>query len=195
VFNILLQIFDDGHLTDSKGRRVDFRNTIVIMTSNIGAETIKKEGTIGFVSRTDEAKVAKLSHEKMRDKLLEEMKKNFRPEFINRLDGTVVFHSLNREHIIQIVDLMLSQVQIQLREQEIGLEVSSEVKELLAEKGFDPTFGARPLRRTIQNLIEDPLSEKILQGEFKPEDTIYLDREGDEIMFRAGEPVASSPAA
>jgi len=190
VFNILLQIFDDGHLTDSKGKRVDFRNTIIIMTSNIGAETIKKEGTIGFVNRTDEAQVQKLSFEKMKDKLLEEMKKSFRPEFINRLDGTVVFHALTKEHIIQIVDLMLSQVQKQLREQEIGLETSQEVRELLAEKGYDPQFGARPLRRTIQTMIEDPLAEKILQGEFGMGDTINLEREGDEILFQA----ASMPA-
>ncbi|MBT4512462.1 MAG: ATP-dependent Clp protease ATP-binding subunit, partial [Chloroflexi bacterium] len=195
VFNILLQIFDDGHLTDAKGRRVDFRNTIIIMTSNIGAETIKKEGTIGFVSRTDEVKVQKLSYEKMRDKLLEEMKKSFRPEFINRLDGTVVFHSLAKEHIIQIVDLMLDQVHLQLKEQEFSLEATAEAKGLLAEKGFDPTFGARPLRRTIQTMIEDPLSEKILQGEFKAGDTIHLDREGDGLVFKAEATVASSPAA
>lgn len=192
VFNILLQIFDDGHLTDAKGRRVDFRNTILIMTSNIGAETIKKEGTIGFVSRADESKIQKLSYERMRDKLLDEMKKVFRPEFINRLDGTVVFHALTKEHIIQIVDLMLNQVRTQLKEQGIGLDVSQEVKELIAEKGFDPTFGARPLRRTIQNMIENPLSEKILRGEFHDGDTVRLDREGDEIIFRAASLATSS---
>ena len=191
VFNILLQIFDDGHLTDAKGKRVDFRNTIIIMTSNIGAETIRKEGTIGFVSRTDEEQVQKLSHEKMRDKLLEEMKKSFRPEFINRLDGAVVFHALTREHIVQIVDLMLAQVQKQLKEQGIGLETSREARELLAEKGYDPQFGARPLRRTIQTMIEDPLAEKILQGEFGVGDTVYLEREEDQIVFQSA-PVAVS---
>ncbi len=185
VFNILLQIFDDGHLTDAKGKRVDFRNTIIIMTSNIGAETIRKEGTIGFVSRSDEAHVQKLSYEKMRDKLLDEMKKSFRPEFINRLDGTVVFHALTKEDIVKIVDLMIGQVQKQLKEQDIGFEVSQEVRELLAEKGYDPQFGARPLRRTIQTMIEDPLSEKILQGQFGIGDTMYLEREGDEIMFQS----------
>ncbi|MCL0073366.1 ATP-dependent Clp protease ATP-binding subunit [Dehalococcoidia bacterium] len=185
VFNILLQIFDDGHLTDAKGRRVDFRNTIIIMTSNIGAETIRKEGTIGFISRADESKVAQLSHTRMRDKLLEEMKKTFRPEFLNRIDGTVVFHSLNKEQILQIVDLMLFQVQTQLKEKEIGIEVTTEARELLAEKGFDPTFGARPLRRTIQTMIEDPLSERILQGEFHAGDVVQLEREGDEIVFRS----------
>jgi ATP-dependent Clp protease ATP-binding subunit ClpC len=185
VFNILLQIFDDGHLTDAKGRRVDFRNTIIIMTSNIGAETIRKEGTIGFISRADDSKVTQLSHTRMRDKLLEEMKKTFRPEFLNRIDGTVVFHSLNKEQILQIVDLMLSQVQRQLKEKEIGLEVTTVAKELLAEKGFDPTFGARPLRRTIQTMIEDPLSERILQGEFHAGDVVHIEREGDEIVFRS----------
>ncbi|MCL0075280.1 ATP-dependent Clp protease ATP-binding subunit [Dehalococcoidia bacterium] len=185
VFNILLQIFDDGHLTDAKGRRVDFRNTIIIMTSNIGAETIRKEGTIGFISRADDSKVAQLSHTRMRDKLLEEMKKTFRPEFLNRIDGTVVFHSLNKEQILQIVDLMLFQVQTQLKEKEIGIEVTTEARELLAEKGFDPTFGARPLRRTIQTMIEDPLSERILQGKFHAGDVVQLEREGDEIVFRS----------
>ena len=193
VFNILLQIFDDGHLTDAKGRRVDFRNTVIIMTSNIGAETIKKEGTIGFVSRVDEGKVAQLSHERMKGKLLEEMKKSFRPEFINRLDGTVVFHSLSKEHILQIVDLMLAQVHARLKEQEIDLEASLEAKELLAEKGFDPVFGARPLKRTIQNLIEDPLSEKILQEEFHPGDVVKIDRDGDAIVFNV-DALAASPA-
>ena len=195
VFNILLQIFDDGHLTDAKGRRVDFRNTIIIMTSNIGAETIKKEGTIGFVNRTDETHVRKLSYEKMKDKLLEEMKKSFRPEFINRLDGTVVFHSLTKEHIIQIVDLMLLQVEKQLQEQEIRMEVSQETRELLSEKGYDPTFGARPLRRTIQTMVEDPLAEKILQGEFGAGDTVQLDRHEDEITFAVATASVTAPAA
>ena len=194
VFNILLQIFDDGHLTDAKGRRVDFRNTIIIMTSNIGAETIRKEGNIGFINRTDESKIAKLSYEKMKTKLLDEMKKTFRPEFINRLDGAVVFHSLTREHILQIVDLMLAQVKLRLKEQEIGLEVTLAAKELLGEKGFDATFGARPLRRTIQNLIEDPLSEKILRSEFHAGDIVQLDRNGDEIVFQAVAALVASPA-
>ncbi|MDD5093074.1 MAG: ATP-dependent Clp protease ATP-binding subunit [Dehalococcoidia bacterium] len=195
VFNILLQIFDDGHLTDAKGRRVDFRNTIIIMTSNIGAETIKKGSAIGFMSRTDETKVAQVTYEKMRDKLLEEMKKTFRPEFINRLDGAVVFHSLTKEHILQIVDLMLSQVRKQLKEQDIGLEVSTPAKELLADKGFDAAFGARPLRRTIQTMIEDPLSDMILRGEFHVGDTVHIDREGESIVFRAAAvPLAVSPA-
>ncbi len=184
VFNILLQIFDDGHLTDAKGRKVDFRNTIIIMTSNIGAEFIRKESTIGF-KPTDEKKAAQISYERMKEKLLEELKKNFRPEFLNRLDGTVVFHPLTREHILQIVDLMLAQVGEQLKEKDIGLEATLEAKELLAEKGYDPLFGARPLRRVIQTMVEDPLSEKLLAGEFQPGDVVWLDREGDQIVFHA----------
>ncbi|MCJ7521665.1 MAG: ATP-dependent Clp protease ATP-binding subunit, partial [Dehalococcoidia bacterium] len=150
VFNILLQIFDDGHLTDAKGRRVDFRNTIIIMTSNIGSELIRKESTIGFISRSDEGKVAQMYYDKMKDKVLDEMKKTFRPEFLNRIDGTVVFHALTQEHIHKIVELMLSQVQIQLKDKDIKLETTDAAKELLGEKGYDPAFGARPLRRVIE---------------------------------------------
>ncbi len=184
VFNILLQIFDDGHLTDAKGRRVDFRNTIIIMTSNIGAEFIRKESAIGF-KPTDKKKAAQVSYERMKEKLLEELKKTFRPEFLNRLDGIVVFHSLTQEHILQIVDLMLAQVGEQLKEKDIGLEATLEAKELLAENGYDPLFGARPLRRVIQTMVEDPLSEKLLAGEFGPGDVVQLDREGDQIAFHA----------
>jgi ATP-dependent Clp protease ATP-binding subunit ClpC len=185
VFNILLQIFDDGHLTDAKGRRVDFRNTIIVMTSNIGAELIRKESTIGFVSRTDETKAAQLSYEKMKERLLEELKKTFRPEFLNRIDGVVVFHALSKEHICQIVDLMLSQIRVQLVEKDIQLEVTDAGRSLLADKGYDPTFGARPLRRVLQNVVEDPLSEAILAGQFKSGDTVVIDCEGDEIILRS----------
>jgi ATP-dependent Clp protease ATP-binding subunit ClpC len=184
VFNILLQIFDDGHLTDAKGRKVDFRNCIVIMTSNIGAELIKKDSVMGFVSRTDEGKTRQRSYERMKEKLLEELKKTFRPEFINRLDGVVVFHHLSQEHIRQIVDLMLRPVKAQLIERGVGLAVSEEAKELLSLKGYDEAFGARPLRRVIQTMIEDKLSDILLHGEIKPGDTIRLDREGDDIAVK-----------
>ncbi len=192
VFNILLQIFDDGHLTDAKGRRVDFRNTIIVMTSNIGAELIRKESTIGFISRSDETKAAQVSYERMKERLLEELKKTFRPEFLNRIDGVVVFHALTREHIRQIVDLMLSQVRGQLAEKFIGLDVTDAAKDLLGDKGFDPTFGARPLRRVIQNVVEDPLSEAILQGQFQAGDTVLIDCEGEEIVLRSGALAGSS---
>jgi ATP-dependent Clp protease ATP-binding subunit ClpC len=174
VFNILLQIFDDGHLTDAKGRRVDFRNSIIVMTSNIGAELIRKGGTIGFVSHSDEAKAQQLSHGKMKEKLLGEMKKSFRPEFLNRIDGVIVFHSLNKKHIRHIVDLMLATINTQLAEKEIKLEVTDAAKDLLGEKGYDEVFGARPLRRVIQNMVEDKLSEDLLRQAFAVFDPIYV---------------------
>ena len=191
VFNILLQIFDDGHLTDAKGKKVDFRNSIIVMTSNIGAELIKKDAVMGFVSRTDEAKTRQRSYERMKEKLLEELKKTFRPEFLNRLDGVVVFHHLTKEHIHQIVELMLRPVKAQLIERGIGLAVTEAAKELLSEKGYDETFGARPLQRVIQTMVEDQLSERLLRGEFQPGDTICLDRDGDEISVRLMAPVES----
>jgi len=201
VFNILLQIFDDGHLADAKGRRVDFRNTIIIMTSNIGSELIRKEGSIGFISRTDETKASQLSYEKMRDKVLDEMKKTFRPEFLNRIDGVVVFHALNKEHIRKIVELMLSQVQGQLKEKDIKLEVTDAAKDYLGEKGYDPAFGARPLRRIIERLLEDPLSDALLGGIFHPGKPIEIDyqenedgkriivlKQGDKVVLKEVEP-------
>jgi len=181
VFNILLQIFDDGHLTDAKGRRVDFRNSIIIMTSNIGAELIRKGTSIGFASRSDEAKTQQESYDKMKDKLLGEVKKAFRPEFLNRIDDIIVFHPLNKEHIRKIVDLMLVSVTQQLAEKEIKLEVTDAAKDFLGEKGYDEVFGARPLRRAIQDMIENKLSESLLRGEFRPGDTVVVELEGEEI--------------
>ena len=167
VFNLLLQIFDDGHLTDAKGRRVDFRNSIIIMTSNIGAELIKKGTALGFASRSDEAKTQEQSYERMKENLLGELKKAFRPEFLNRIDSVVVFHSLTKEQIRSIVDLMLGSVSLQLQEKEIKLEVTENAKDFLGEKGYDEIFGARPLRRAIQDMVEDRLSESVLREEFK----------------------------
>jgi ATP-dependent Clp protease ATP-binding subunit ClpC len=184
VFNILLQIFDDGHLTDAKGRRVDFRNSIIIMTSNIGAELIRKGSTIGFASRADETKTQQLSYERMKEKLLAELKKSFRPEFLNRIDGVVVFRSLTKEDIHKIVNLMLSTVTTQLAEKGIKLEVTDAAKDLLGEKGYDEVFGARPLRRAIQNMVEDKLSEDLLRGNFRDGDTVVVDAEGEEIIIR-----------
>ena len=186
VFNILLQIFDDGHLTDAKGRRVDFRNSIIIMTSNIGAELIKKGTAIGFASRNDEAKTQQQSYERMKDRLLDELKKSFKPEFLNRIDGTVVFHSLTKEQIRQIVDLMLVSVTQQLDEKGIKLEVTEKAKDLLGAKGYDEVFGARPLRRAIQDMVEDKLSEDLLRGKFQSGDTVVVDLEGAEIVIRSG---------
>ncbi|HEY8490451.1 MAG TPA: AAA family ATPase, partial [Dehalococcoidia bacterium] len=184
VFNMLLQIFDDGHLTDAKGRRVDFRNTIVIMTSNVGAELIRRDTALGFDVKRDEAKSAEERYQRMREKVLNELKNVFRPEFLNRVDGTVVFHALSREHIRGIVDLMIRQVQEQLTHKGMSLEVTEAAKDWLGEKGYDEVFGARPLRRVIQNEVEDRLSEALLEGKFQPGDTIVIDREEDELVVR-----------
>jgi len=181
VFNILLQIFDDGHLTDAKGRRVDFRNSIIVMTSNVGAELIRKGSTIGFTVH-DEAKTQQESYERMKEKLLGELKKTFRPEFLNRIDGIVVFHALTREHIREIVDLMLVSATQQLAEKEIKLEVTEAAKDFLGEKGYDEVFGARPLRRVIQDMVEDKLSDDLLRGKFQSGDTVVVDVEGGEII-------------
>ncbi len=168
VFNILLQIFDDGHLTDAKGRRVDFRNSIIIMTSNIGSEEIRKGGgTIGFAITSDQMKQQEQNYGQMKEKLLAELKKRFKPEFINRIDGVVVFHALNKEHIRQIVDLMLKQVNKELEDKDIALEVTEAAKDFLGVKGYDEVFGARPLRRVIQEMVEDKLSVELLSGTFE----------------------------
>ena len=193
VFNILLQIFDDGHLTDAKGRKVDFRNTIIAMTSNIGAELIKKDSTLGFATKTEDSKSEQQAYERMKEKVLDEMKKLFRPEFLNRVDGTVVFHALNKDHIKQIVDLMLRDVWKELADKAIKMEVTDAAKELLGDKGFDPVFGARPLRRVIQDLVEDPLSEALLRGDFGTGGTVLVDCEDGKIVLRTLE-VATQPA-
>jgi ATP-dependent Clp protease ATP-binding subunit ClpC len=175
VFNMLLQIFDDGHLTDAKGRKVDFRNTILIMTSNVGSDLIRRETTLGFATKTEEAKTHEQRYQKMREKVLNELKNTFRPEFLNRVDSTVVFHALSREHIRSIVDLMLREVDIQLSFKGITLEITDAAKEWLGDKGYDETFGARPLRRLIQNEVEDRLSEALLEGQFGPGDKVVID--------------------
>ena len=193
VFNILLQIFDDGHLTDAKGRRVDFRNCIVIMTSNIGSDLIKRDTSLGFAVKSDEAKTSDQQYERMKDKVMDEVKRFFRPEFLNRIDGTVVFHALNKEHIVQIVDMMLQEVSSNLeKDKGFKMEVTQAAKELLAEKGYDPTFGARPLQRVIQTMVEDTLSEEILARHYHEGDTILVDVENDEIVVRTEAVLASS---
>lgn len=179
AFNILLQIMEDGNLTDAKGRRVDFRNTILILTSNIGAELIQREGGLGFAVAEDPTKKAQADYQLMKDKLLSQLKQTFRPEFLNRIDAVIVFHPLTPEHVRQIVDLELKRVRKQLAEQQITLEVTEAAKDLLAKRGYDRQFGARPLRRIIQNLIEDPLAEDILAGRFKPGSTVRIDVRDD----------------
>ena len=190
VFNILLQIFDDGHLTDAKGRKVDFRNAIIVMTSNIGAELIRRDTSIGFSVKTDGAKSAQRAYEVMKEKVIGEVKRFFRPEFLNRIDSQVVFHSLSEEHIQHIVSLMLQEVSKAMLEKGIGMKVTAEARHHIGVKGFDPVFGARPLRRVIQNLVEDPLSDSLLQGEFDTGDTIVVDMKDEEIVFSKEEPLS-----
>jgi ATP-dependent Clp protease ATP-binding subunit ClpC len=192
VFNILLQIMDDGRLTDAKGRKVDFRNTIIIMTSNAGAELIRRETGLGF-HKAENQQSAQEQYDKMKDKVLTEMKKLFRPEFLNRIDATVVFRALGREQIREIVDLQLSRTQKQLREQRLVMEVTDDARDVLLEKGFDPVFGARPMRRAIQNLIEDPLAEGLLHGRFQPGDTVLVDRAGDDLTLETKQGESAPP--
>jgi ATP-dependent Clp protease ATP-binding subunit ClpC len=180
VFNILLQIFDDGHLTDAKGRRVDFRNTIVIMTSNIGSDLIKRDSSIGFAHTMTEGTAADSNYAKMKGKVEDEVKRFFRPEFLNRIDGQLVFHALSKENIVSIVDLMLNDVRKPMLEKGLSLEVTDAAKAWLGEKGYDPTFGARPLRRVIEQKIEDTLSDDVLSGKYNPGDTIKVDVESPE---------------
>ena len=195
VFNLLLQIFDDGHLTDAKGRKVDFRNSLIVMTSNIGSDLIRQDRTLGFSHQGDAAEREKTNYERMKDNVLEEIKRFFRPEFLNRVDGTVVFHALSEEHMDRIVDLMLKDVAFGLIEKGISLEVTDAAKEWLAEKGYDPLFGARPLRRVIQDHVEDRLSDAILQGMFGPGDTAKIDVDEDgEIKVEAESPVPVASA-
>jgi ATP-dependent Clp protease ATP-binding subunit ClpC len=172
VFNILLQILEDGRLTDAQGRKVDFRNTIVIMTSNIGAASISKNQSLGF-SVGDESG---LSYDDMKDRVMSELRKVFRPELLNRIDEVIVFHKLTREEILTIVDLMLLRLREQMADHETGVELTPEAKELLVDKGYDPTMGARPLRRAIQRFIEDPLADFVLGRELTPGSTILVDR-------------------
>ncbi len=183
VFNILLQILEDGHLTDAKGRRVDFRNTIIIMTSNVGAQQIQKDTSMGF--RVDGAADAKAiaDYDRMKEKVLVELKNTFRPEFLNRIDATVVFRQLTREEIREIVDLLLMRVTAQLAGQQMELVVTDAAKDAIIAKGYDQTFGARPLRREIQHQIEDPLAERMLMASFEAGDTIVVDAAPDGLVI------------
>jgi ATP-dependent Clp protease ATP-binding subunit ClpC len=178
VFNILLQVLEDGRLTDTKGRTVDFRNAVVIMTSNVGASFLRKEA-LGFAARRDED----VEYKNMRSHVMEDLKKTFRPEFLNRVDELVVFHSLQTEALMQVAEILMKQVNTRLKEQDYDLQVEKSALELIAKEGNDPTFGARPLRRAIQRLIEDVLSEKILLGEFKSGDKIKVEAEEDKMKF------------
>ena len=188
VFNIMLQILDDGRLTDSKGRHINFKNTIIIMTSNVGASMITNTSKLGFSTAEDESKD---KYEKLKDTVTEEMKKAFRPEFLNRIDETIVFAHLNQEEIRQIVDLMLKDLFKRLAERELSVEVTDEVKDHLAKNGYSEAYGARPLRRLIQRKIEDMLAEEILSGKYSQGDTIKLTLVDDKITFEKAKPKKS----
>ncbi|CAG0948055.1 partial ATP-dependent Clp protease ATP-binding subunit ClpC, partial [Anaerolineae bacterium] len=175
TFNMLLQILEDGHLADAKGRKVDFRNTIMIMTSNIGAELIQKDAVLGFSGKRNEVKTEEEAYQKMRDKLMGELQRLFRPEFLNRLDNIVVFHSLTKDDITKIVDVQIGFLKPRLTEHQLTLEITDAAKAKLAEDGYDRFLGARPLKRVIQRTIEDPLSEAVLSQEFKPGSALIAD--------------------
>ncbi len=184
VFNALLQVLENGRLTDAKGRTVDFRNTVLIMTSNVGAHEIQRQGSIGFRTVEDE----KQTHEDMKKKIMDELRRTFRPEFLNRIDEVIVFHALNKEHIRRIVDIMLTNLTKELAERGVNVEFTEAAKELLVEEGYDPQFGARPLRRAIQRLVENPLSEEMLKGRFDEGDTILVDAgENKQMVFEKKE--------
>ncbi|NLO82537.1 MAG: ATP-dependent Clp protease ATP-binding subunit [Clostridiales bacterium] len=181
VFNILLQILEDGRLTDGKGRTVDFKNTVIVMTSNVGAHTIRKQKTLGFTVAED---MAAGEYEKMKENIMEELRRVFRPEFLNRLDEIIVFHALEEVHLNQIATLMLNNVAQRLKEKDIYLEVTDAAKALMIKQGFDPVYGARPLRRVIQKTLEDNLSEEILAGRIKMGDRVIVDAEDGKLVFR-----------
>ncbi|MEX2445882.1 MAG: AAA family ATPase, partial [Dehalococcoidia bacterium] len=195
VFNMLLQIFDDGHLSDAKGRKVDFRNTIIIMTSNVGSDLIRKDSRVGFATAMDEAKGAEEQYKRMKGRVEEEMKRVFRPEFVNRIDSSVVFHALQQADIRKIVSLELDDLRHNLKEKGIAVEVTDAVLDYLGIEGFDAIFGARPLRRVIQTQVEDKLSDAILDGAYSEGDTIRVDYVDEEVRFEriVGE-VSAEPA-
>ena len=186
VFNLLLQILEDGRLTDNYGRVVDFRNTILIMTSNLGTRQFTLHTNLGFAKGGDEAH----SYEKMKETVTNELKRAFNPEMLNRIDEVIIFHPLTKDHMRQIVDLMLHRLEQQLKEKRMSLQVEGEVKEFLIEQGFDPNYGARPLRRAIQRYVEDALAEEVLKGRFGEGGTIRIRKgEGATLYFEVAEPV------
>jgi ATP-dependent Clp protease ATP-binding subunit ClpC len=183
VFNSLLQVLDDGRMTDGHGRTVDFKNTVIIMTSNAGVELIKRESAIGFATKKDQTKAQKSNYEDMKEKVMIEVKKTFRPEFLNRLDEIIVFHELNEEQLRQVVDLLAKDLQKRLAERKLSVEITEKAKSWLAKEGYDPVYGARPLRRALEKYVENPLAIKVLGGEFKEGDTIVVDSGDDGLTF------------
>jgi ATP-dependent Clp protease ATP-binding subunit ClpC len=189
VMNMLLQILEEGKLTDNVGRVVDFRNTIVLLTSNVGAETIKKQSTIGFTPMSDEH-----SYEKMREKIMDEAKRAFRPEFLNRLDDIIVFRALTKPDLIEILGLEISKVMQRLKVRNIELQLDDKAKDFLVEKGYDPTYGARPMRRSVERYLEDPLAEQILRGNLHDNYPIQVTVEDDKLAFKQPAAAEGAPA-
>jgi ATP-dependent Clp protease ATP-binding subunit ClpC len=179
VTNVLLQILDEGKVTDAQGRAIDFKNTVIIMTSNVGADLIRKESAIGFLTRDDAAG----SYDRMKERVLEELKKSFKPEFLNRVDETLVFHPLSKEDLAAIVDIVAEDLNSRLAEKGIELSLTKKAKEFLVEDGYDPKLGARPLRRSVETNVEDPLSEEILKGKFSWGSKIKAEVKAGKIVF------------
>ncbi len=190
VMNMLLQILEEGKLTDNMGRVINFRNTIILMTSNVGAETIKKQSTMGFSPITDEG-----TYEKMREKILEEAKKQFRPEFLNRLDDIIVFRSLTKPDLIEILSLEVTKVLARLKAKNLNLELDAKAKDFLVEKGYDPMYGARPMRRSVERYLEDPLAEELLKGTVREGDLVTVTAEDGKLVFRQNAAAEGSQAA
>jgi ATP-dependent Clp protease ATP-binding subunit ClpC len=178
VWNMLLQILEEGKLTDNVGRVVNFRNTIILMTSNVGSDTIRKQSTLGFSPITDES-----SYEKMRDKILDEAKKTFRPEFLNRLDDIIVFRALTKPDLIEILGLEITKVMQRLKARNIVLQLDDKAKDHLVSKGYDPLYGARPMRRAVERSLEDPLAEEILRGSFHEGEPVLVTADSDHLVF------------
>jgi ATP-dependent Clp protease ATP-binding subunit ClpC len=185
VMHLLLQILEDGKITDSLARKIDFRNTIIIMTSNVGAETLKRQTSMGFGAVRP---LGEHEYDAMRDKLLEEAKKAFKPEFINRLDDIIVFHQLSKENLMHIVDLEVGKVLARVKTKEVQVELGESAKEFLIEKGYDPQYGARPMRRAVERYLEDPFAEELLRGNVKPGETVHVVADNGKLVFRAVEP-------
>src|SRR5256886_9896191 len=192
VMHLLLQILEDGKITDSLGRKIDSRNTIIIMTSNVGAETLKRQTTMGFGAVKP---IGEHEYDTMRDKLLEEAKKAFKPEFINRLDDIIVFHQLTKADLMQIVELEVAKVLKRVKAKEVHIELQTSAKEFLIEKGYDPTYGVRPMRRAVERYLEDPFAEELLRGNVKAGDIVHVSAEGGKLVFKAVQAQAAPAGA
>ena len=192
VMHLLLQILEDGKITDSLGRKIDFRNTIIIMTSNVGADILRRQTTMGFAATKP---LGEHEFETMRDRLLEEAKKVFKPEFINRLDDIIVFHQLTKADLMQIVELEVAKVLHRVKGKDVHIELEQSAKEFLIEKGYDPQYGARPMRRAVERYLEDPFAEELLRGNVKPGDVVRVSAEGGKLVFTAAQPQAAAAGA